>query len=127
MSLKEDKLSNPAKSDNTSAQQALLKVAIDKSTEYFQTIRKEKESQIDHKLQQQIDALEALKTKRVKQLTFSFEKTGGIQQIVEDKKQKEQSRIENLFDDYIQWIEDTMTTEKTPYIQLIAVFTGTED
>ena len=127
MSLKEDKLSNPAKSDNTRAQQALLKLAIDKSTEYFQTIRKEKESQIDHKLQQQIDALEALKTKRVKQLTFSFEKTGGIQQIVEDKKQKEQSRIENLFDDYIQWIEDTMTTEKTPYIQLIAVFTGTED
>lgn len=127
LNLKKDKLSNPAKTDNTEMQQSLLKKAITKASEYFQTIRKEKESKIDHKLQKQIDALEALRDKRVKQLAFSFEQTGGIQQIVEDKKQKEQKRIEQLFDDYIQWIEDTMTTENTPYIQLIAVFTGNEE
>ena len=124
--LKESKLSNPAKIDNTDDHQNLLKDAISKASEYFQIIRKEKESLIDAKLQAQVDALEALKAKRVKQLAFDFEQAGGIQQIVEDKKLKEQHRIEKLFDDYIQWIEDTMTTEKTPYIQLIAVFTGSE-
>ncbi len=124
--LNESKLSNPAKVDNTGDHQNLLKDAINKASEYFQVIRKEKESLIDAKLQAQVDALEALKAKRVKQLAFDFEQAGGIQQIVEDKKLKEQHRIEKLFDDYIQWIEDTMTTEKTPYIQLIAVFTGSE-
>ncbi|GGO65373.1 DEAD/DEAH box helicase [Bowmanella pacifica] len=125
--LKDNKLSNPATSDNTADAQALLRSAIDKASEYFQAIRNESEGQINLKLQKQVDALEALKFKRVKQLALNLDQAGGIQQIIEDKKQREQSRIEKLFDDYIQWIEDTVTTEKTPFIQLVAVFTGSEN
>ncbi len=127
LDLRNSKLSNPATSDNTSYAEKLLSEAISKASEYFHNVRKQKESLIDEKLQKQVDALETLKSKRIKQATFSFEQTGGIQQIIEDKKQKEQRRIEKLFDDYIQWIEDTMTTESIPYIQLVAAFTGSEE
>ena len=127
LNLKKDKLSNPAKTDNTAMQQALLKTAIAKASEYFQAMRKEKEAKINDKLQSQLDALDALKEKRVRQLEFTFEQKQGLQQVIKSDKQKEQKRIEQLFDDYIQWIEDTMTTENTPYIQLIAVFTGNEE
>jgi len=73
-----------------------------------------------------VDALEKLRGKRIQQMELNLSKVGGIQAIIEDKKVKEQQRIEKIFDDYIGWIEDTMTTEKEPYIQVIAVFTGQE-
>ena len=37
-----------------------------------------------------------------------------------------QREIDHNFESYIEWIEETMTTEKEPYIQLIAVITGAE-
>jgi ribosome recycling factor len=88
-------------------------------------VRNAHEKTLNSKLQQQVDELEKLRTKRIQQMSLQLEGAGGIAQIIEDKKHKEQQRIEKLFDDYIQWIEDTMTTEKDPYIHVIAVFTGT--
>ena len=119
-------LSNPAKADNTHIQQKLLPQVIEKAKQHFEHVRNTFEDSINIKLQQQIDALETLRGKRIKQMEFNLSTTGGIQAIIEDKKAKEQRRIEKLFDDYIQWIQDTMTTEKEPYIQVIAVFTGQE-
>jgi len=119
-------LSNPAKSDNSTMQQNLLPQAIEKARQHFDHVRNTVEQTINAKLQQQVDALEKLRGKRIKQMELNLSTSGGIQAIIEDKKAKEQHRIETLFDDYIQWIEDTMTTEKEPYIQVIAVFTGQE-
>ncbi|MFT4928795.1 MAG: superfamily II DNA or RNA helicase [Phenylobacterium sp.] len=117
-------LSNPANSDETERQQQLLPTAIDKATDHFSLLRKQKENSIDLKLTEQLAALDALRKKRVQQMSLDLDSVGGIQSIIAGKKAKEQQRIEKLFDDYMQWIEDTMTTEKQPYIQLIAVFTG---
>ncbi|WP_241542506.1 hypothetical protein [Vibrio vulnificus] len=48
------------------------------------------------------------------------------EKIVNDKKAQRQREIEQIFDEYLRWIEDTMTTETSPYIQLVAVLTGSE-
>ena len=32
--------------------------------------------------------------------------------------------IEAVFDEYLKWIEDTMTTEPQPYITVVCVMTG---
>lgn len=127
INLGEIKLSNPAKSDNTSLQQKLLPQAIDKAKSHFDQVRHSFENSINDKLQKQVDALEKLRSKRVQQMELDMSSVGGIQSIIEDKKAKEQQRIENIFDEYIGWIEDTMTTEKEPYIQVIAAFTGAEN
>ena len=120
-------LSNPGTVNNTQVQQQLLIQAIDKAKQHFDQVRNAHEKALNSKLQQQVDELEKLRTKRIQQMSLQLEDTGGIKQIIEDKKHKEQQRIEKLFDDYIQWIEDTMTTEKEPYIQVIAVFTGAQE
>jgi superfamily II DNA or RNA helicase len=120
-------LSNPGTVNNTQVQQQLLLQAIDKAKQHFDHVRNAHEKALNSKLQQQVDELEKLRTKRIQQMSFQLEGAGGIAQIIEDKKHKEQQRIEKLFDDYIQWIEDTMTTEKDPYIQVIAVFTGAQE
>ncbi len=124
--LKNSRLSNPAKSDNSEPQTALLKQAIEHAKAHFQSKRNEFEEQINHKLNIQVNELDVLRNKRIQQENAKLEKQGGIQQIIEGKKAQERKKIENIFDDYIQWIEDTMTTEKEPYIQVIAVFTGCE-
>jgi len=33
-------------------------------------------------------------------------------------------RIERFFDDYLEWVEETMTTEEHPYLQVIAAVQG---
>jgi len=41
-----------------------------------------------------------------------------------EKKERKRREIETLFDEYMQWIEDTITTEDNPFIQVIAVLSG---
>ena len=44
----------------------------------------------------------------------------------QSRKAQRQREIEHNFESYLEWIQETMTTEQTPYIQLIAVITGAE-
>ena len=44
-----------------------------------------------------------------------------------NKKESEKERVTKLFDNYVNWIKDTMTTEEQPYIQVVSVFTGAQE
>ncbi|QEP45087.1 DEAD/DEAH box helicase [Ectothiorhodospiraceae bacterium BW-2] len=120
------KLANPAKADNCKPQQQLLPKAIEVASNHFAGVRKEVENRLNQKLQQQMDALEKLRGERLEQLALQYNSEQGIGAIREDKKRKQERYIETVFDDYWQWIEETMTTEPQPYIQLIAVITGVD-
>ncbi|HPG59052.1 MAG TPA: hypothetical protein PKW98_14625, partial [Candidatus Wallbacteria bacterium] len=74
------------------------------------------------KLQQELDKLEKLKYKHYEQLElFTGTLTSG--EIVKRNSAEEKKRkITRLFDDFIDWMEDTMCLEKDPYIQIIAAF-----
>ncbi|HCK6317197.1 TPA: hypothetical protein N0T69_004824, partial [Salmonella enterica] len=60
------------------------------------------------------------------QLELDFADNKQQLSVKQSRKEQRQREIEHNFDSYIQWIEDTMTTEKEPYIQVIAVITGAE-
>ena len=60
--------------------------------------------------------LEALKQKQYDQLERRFEGQPRT-----DKKDEEQRSIDRIFDEFMKWIEDTMTTEDNPYIKVVAV------
>mgnify|MGYP000075265160 CR=1 FL=1 len=49
-----------------------------------------------------------------------------VEAVKQSRQAQRQREIEHNFESYIEWIEETMTTEKEPYIQLIAVITGAE-
>ena len=40
------------------------------------------------------------------------------------RKEEERREIDRKFDEFIHWVEDTMTTEDNPFIQVIAVLRG---
>ncbi len=119
-------LSNPGTSNGEERLQNMLPKVIEKAAIHFDNVRNDADRTINIKLQRQVDALERLRGERIEQLELDLSDGKGIGAIVKGKKAKEQQRIDKLFDDYIQWIEDAMTSEKQPYIQVIAVLTGAQ-
>ena len=60
------------------------------------------------------------------QLDLDFADNKQLESVKQNRKEQRQREIEHNFESYLEWIQDTMTTEKEPYIQLIAVITGAE-
>jgi hypothetical protein len=79
------------------------------------------EHEIDIQLQEQLNRLDKLKGQHYQQLKLRF--ADGTP-LVEQKKSKEERRIEQIFNQYWHWVEDSMTTEPAPYIKIIAVLQG---
>ena len=118
-------LSNPATANGEARLQTLLPKAIEKAAQHFSNVRDVAMEKIDDKLYKQLDILDKLKAKHIQQLEIQFEDTTITR--IANKKQSEQARITKLFDNYVEWIKDTMTTEKQPYIQVVSVFTGAQE
>jgi superfamily II DNA or RNA helicase len=117
-------LSNPGTANGEARLQTLLPKAIDKAALHFDKVRDVAMENIDNKLYRQLDILENLRAKHIQQLEIQFDDISLTR--IANKKQSEQERVTKLFDNYVDWIKDTMTTEKQPYIQVIAVFTGAQ-
>lgn len=86
--------------------------------------RDEFEEYINEKLNAQYKELERLKGRKYVQLEFRFSQNGSPTQIVLDRKEKERREIERIFDEYLDWIQETMTAEKFPYIRVVSVLKG---
>ena len=83
--------------------------------------RMEFDAQIAPKLAQQLDELSRLKTKQITQLELGLESSNQEQTLKDGKRHKNLVKINDTFNAYQAWIEDTMQTEPAPYIQIIAV------
>ena len=118
-------LSNPASANGEARLQTLLPKAIEKAAQHFSNVRDVAMEKIDDKLYQQLEILDKLKAKHIQQLEIDFEDVSITR--IANKKESEQERVTKLFDNYINWIKDTMTTEKQPYIQVVSVFTGAQE
>ena len=85
--------------------QDLLPDAVERAKKWLDAHRRAFEEEIDEKLNRELEALEALKRRRL-------ERSTGEQQ------------IEQVFDDYLEWVQETMTLERQPYIKVVGVLAG---
>ncbi len=83
--------------------------------------RRDFENRINIELQEQYDRLGRLKNQHRQQLELRY--ADGTP-VVNQRKSREEIRVERIFDEYFKWIEDSMTTEPVPYIKIIAVLQG---
>ncbi len=94
----------------------VVKQTQQQMTEY----RKAFEAENRPKLNAQLAKLEALEHKQVKQMDL-FHETSAQIAAVKDKRYKDETEaIRSRFEEYRQWIQETMNTEDQPYIQIIA-------
>lgn len=111
---------------NHQRQQQLLEKAIAHARDVFAHDRQAFEDKINQELNEHLEKLEKLKGRQISQLEMDFAENKQQESVKQSRKEQRQREIEYNFNSYIEWIEDTMTTEKEPYIQVIAVITGAE-
>ena len=99
----------------------ILPNAVDEAFSWMSERRKEFEEKINVELNKQLTDLENLQQRKLEVLEERMEQLELIPVIKESRKAKEQRDIKRIFDEYITWVEETMTTEDNPYIKVIAV------
>jgi ERCC4-related helicase len=112
-------IANPGGTIDTSHCQQLLPLVVRKAGDILSQARRDWKDIYDPKLNDEVEKLDRLQAEHNRQLEFRF---GESRQL--SKKEQEQRRIEKIFDEYLTWIQDVMTTEDQPYIRVVAVFGG---
>ena len=113
---------NPGYQLDTSALSQLLPQAIEQARKQLKAQREQHEQASNERLQVHYDALDELKRQHQRQLDIDFAErtdTRGLQ-----LREQKSHEIDRLFDDYLDWLENTQLTDEQPYLQVIAVFTG---
>ncbi|NOQ32115.1 MAG: DEAD/DEAH box helicase [Helicobacteraceae bacterium] len=112
------KFPNPATDYDLSAIQNNLHVAIEESTKHIKKQRDEYVDSKDTEILKHLEELDKLKERHIGQLEMDFNQ--------ESKRLEKQREVDKIFNDYHQWIKDSMEIESEPFIQVIAVLTGSE-
>lgn len=115
-------LANPGREMDLAPLQRLIPEAVRKAREYMSQRRQAFEEAVNPKLNEQLKRLEVLKRRQYEQLTLDFPEDETLRGARKDKRDERRREIEKNFDEFIQWVEDTMTTDDNPYIRVAAVF-----
>lgn len=110
---------NPEKNHDLEALQGLLPEAVKQAKQYMSKERRIFEDKINPKLQTNLDNLERLKGKHHEQLELFYAEKKQF-----TRKDEEKRKVDRIFVEFFSWVEDTMTTEDNPFIQVIAVLKG---
>jgi hypothetical protein len=98
---------------------ALLSSVVDKSKEFMQKQCDSYNSKINPQIDEEIDKLSALQGRHMDYQLSLFE---------DDRRKSEQQRkVEKTFDDFVNWVKDTLEIENNPYIRIAAVFVGVNE
>ena len=99
----------------------LLPKAVDAAYKWVNELRDEFEEKINIKLNEHLEELEKLRKSKLTVLEERYEQLELLPRIKDSRKEREKREIKKIFDEYMDWVQDTMTTEKNPYLKVIAV------
>ena len=97
-----------------------LPQAIAAIQKQMHNVREQFEQENRPKLDAQLEKLKILEGKHFEQLDLFMQNNEQIAGLKDKKEQEEKHAIRSRFDEYRQWIHDTMNTEDKPYIQVVA-------
>jgi superfamily II DNA or RNA helicase len=113
------KFPNSANEFDTTHIKVNLPLAIVKAKDYIISKRDAYDDAMSTKILEKLEELDNLKQRHlgvVRQLEFNFGQ--------ESKKLEKEAEINKIFEDYHNWIKDTMEIESEPFIQIIATLRG---
>ena len=82
------------------------------------------EERVNEKLNRELEALEKLKARRLRQLELQLERSDQSETFKRAREERGRRDIETIFDEYLEWVQETMTTEPQPWIKVVCVLTG---
>jgi predicted RNase H-like nuclease (RuvC/YqgF family) len=84
------------------------------------TLQKSFSAQITQRLSGTLADLERLQGKQIEQLELRLAANQQAEQFKKTRREQRTQHIRRVFDEYRQWVQDTMTTEPQPFIQVLA-------
>ncbi|MFH1872619.1 MAG: DEAD/DEAH box helicase [Pseudomonadota bacterium] len=118
--LKAGKLSNRAQGIDTTHLQANLPNAVAAMRQHMVALQQSFSADMTARLSGTLDNLERLQGKQMEQLELRLAANQQAEQFKKSKREKRTQHIRKVFDEYRHWVEDTMTTEPQPFIQVLA-------
>jgi len=97
----------------------LLPEAVKQARQHMSDARKNFEDIINRKLQTHLNNLERLQRRHHERLEWLYMDKKQL-----SRKEQEKREIDKIFSEFWTWVEETMTTEDNPFIQVIAVLVG---
>ena len=104
--------------------QDLLPDAVERARTWMDDRRRAFEKHVDEKLNSELEALEALRRRRLEQLELKLDQSRRGEEFKERLRSTGEQQIEQVFDDYLGWVQETMTLERQPYIKVVGVLVG---
>ncbi len=119
-----DGIANRGLQADTDALRRLLPDAVTRARAWVVARGRAFESRINEKLNEELEALEKLKARQIRQLELQLERSDQAETFKRARQERGQRDIDTIFKEYLEWVEDTMTTEPRPYIKVVCVMTG---
>lgn len=119
--LRADTLPNRGVAFDTTALQALLPDAVAVMRSHMVARQGSFDADMKARLAGTLAELKVLQGKQEQQLELRLEKL--IEGVRQSKREQRGKQIRQVFDEYRQWVEDTMSTEPQPYIRVLAALT----
>ena len=120
-------LANRQQSVDVDALTKLLPDAVERARKHFIERRRLFEKSINAKLEDEIEALDRFRARQLGQLELEFAESGGAERDNLPRNERARYAIHAVHDEYLKWIEDTMTTEPHPSIEVICAMTPAAD
>ena len=120
--LKAGGLPNPGQTEAlakaTETLQTALPAAVAAMRAHMLQVQGEFATQSALRLHDTLENLKQLQGRQIEQLTLRLE--GQIETVKRSRFERRSQQISRVFDDYRQWVRDTLTTEPQPWIQVLA-------
>ena len=103
---------------------ALLPGAVRRARDWVVERRHDFEARVNDKLNRELAALEALKARQVRRIEKRLERSDQSEAFKRARAERARRDVDTIFDEYLTWVEDTMTTEPQPWMRVACVMTG---
>ncbi|MBF0240399.1 MAG: DEAD/DEAH box helicase, partial [SAR324 cluster bacterium] len=113
-------LPNRGDLQDTSSIQAALPSAVEAMKKYMVNRQTVFDAEMRQKLSGTLAELQRLQTLQMEQLELRLQANQQAEQFKRTRRERRTQQIHKVFDEYRQWVEDTMTTEPQPFIQVLA-------
>lgn len=100
------------------AMQKALPAAVKTMHAHMLTQQASFSAQLSERLEGTLAELERLQGRQIEQLALDLEKQ--LETVKRGRFEQRSQHIHRVFDDYRQWVQDTLTTEPQPWIQVLA-------
>lgn len=118
--LKANTLANRNQGIDTTRLQSNLPSAVAAMQQHMITLQESFSAQMTQRLSGTLDDLERLQGKQIEQLELRLDANKQAEQFKKTRREQRTQHIRKVFDEYRQWVQDTMTTEPQPFIQVLA-------